>query len=191
LPEGQVAHAITILSEISDFVQGDVKGLTNANKVLISVGLKTPASDFILAQRMRNLLMRHLAALFKEYPGLVIVTPTTPCAGWHISGGKGDLKYGISDANMSMRSMEYVWLANFTGTPSLSLPVGYVDPVAEAGTGKIPIGLMGTGEWGSDDDLIEWGRDGEKWLNEGYTGGRQRPSNWDDVVKLAGGDNQA
>jgi len=58
--------------------------------------------------------------------------------------------------------------------------VGYVDAVE--GEGKIPVGLMGMGEWGSEDVLIEWGKEGEGWL-----GGedRKRPENWVDVVGLA------
>ncbi|KAI9842747.1 MAG: hypothetical protein M1837_006930 [Sclerophora amabilis] len=184
VPEGQTAHALTILSEISTSIGGDVTGLTAPNKVLISVGTKTPAGDFLLAQKLRNLLMQHLAALFRKHPGLIIVTPTTPNAGWHISGGPGDLKYGVSDANMSMRSMEYVWLANFTGLPSISVPVGYVDPVK--GEGKIPVGLMAMAEWGSEDQLIQWGKESETWFN-GLSGadGRKRPGKWLDVVKLA------
>ncbi|KAK5144968.1 hypothetical protein LTR04_001424, partial [Oleoguttula sp. CCFEE 6159] len=138
--EGQTAHAMTILAEIS-------------SSFLISlVSPQQTKSSSPSAQKVRNLLMMHLASLFRQHPGMVIVTPTTPNAGWHISGGKGDLKYGVSDGNMSVRNMEYVWLANFTGLPSLSLPVGYADPVQ--GEGKIPIGLMGMAEWGSDDALI-------------------------------------
>ncbi|KAI9817144.1 MAG: hypothetical protein M1827_001256 [Pycnora praestabilis] len=185
LTQGQTAHAMTILSEISSqpAISSNVSGLTAANKVLISVGSKTPATDFLQAQKLRNLLMQHLASLYTKYPGMLIVTPTTPVAGWHISGGKTDLKYGVSDANASLRNMTYVWIANFTGTPSLSVPVGYVDPVE--GDGKIPVGLMAMGEWGDEDGLIEWGRDGEAYLNEAYKGGRVRPGGWIDVLALA------
>ena len=59
--------------------------------------------------------------------------------------------------------------------------MGYVDPAK--GKGKIPIGLMAMGEWGSEDGLLAWGRDAERWLNEKYPGGRQRPANWVDVVE--------
>ena len=98
--------------------------------------------------------MKHLAFLFRKHPGLLIVTPTTPNAGWHISGGAADLKYGISDGNSSLRSMEYVWLANFTGCPALSIPVGLAEP--KEGTGGIPMGLMAMAEWGAEEELLEW-----------------------------------
>ncbi|KAF2808149.1 glutamyl-tRNA amidotransferas-like protein subunit A [Mytilinidion resinicola] len=179
--EGQLAHAMTILAEVAVTVP-DVTGLTAANKVLIKVGSKTPTPDFLLAQKLRTVIMEHLAYLFQKHPGLIIVTPTSPIPGWHISGGKADLKYGCSDGNMTVRNMEYVWLANFTGIPCIQFPVGYVDSVA--GTGKIPIGLSGNGEWGSEDALIEFGYDGEAWVNSGLEGGRRKPETWVDVLKL-------
>ena len=181
--DGQTAHSLTILSEAAACCP-DLTGLTPDNRILFAVAAHTPATDFLLAQKLRNLLMRHLAHLFTEHPGLVIVTPTTPHPGWHISGGKSDLRYGISDGNTIIRSMEYVWLANFTGVPAINVPAGYVDPVE--GTGKIPIGLTGMGEWGSEDALIEFGYDCETWLNEKLEGGRRRPKNWVDVLKIAG-----
>ena len=182
LSEGQLAQAVTILSEISAGVPS-VSGLTSANKILISVGKQTPASDFLLAQKMRNMLMQHLAFLFEQNPGLLIVTPTTPNAGWYISGGAADLKNGVSDANMSVRTMTYVWLANFSGCPAISIPVGRVD--AKEGNGKIPVGLMAMGEWGSEDLLIEWGRVGEQWAWEGGENRMGKPENWVDVMELA------
>lgn len=126
--------------------------------------------------------MQHLAFLYQKYPGMIIVTPTTPNAGWPINA-LGDLKYGISDGNMTIRNMEYVWLANFCGNPAISCPIGYVDPLK--GSGKVPIGIMGMGEWGDEDRLIAWGRACEEYLNEVYPGGRQRPDNWEDVVAIA------
>ena len=184
LSEGQLAQAITILSEISAGVP-NVSGLTSANKILISVGKQTPASDFLLAQRMRNLLMQHLAFLFEKHPGLLIVTPTTPNAGWHISGGAADLRNGVSDANMSVRTMTYVWLANFSGCPAISIPVGRVD--AKEGEGKIPVGLMAVGEWGAEDSLIEWGKLGERWAWEEGEDRMGKPENWVDVMELVKG----
>lgn len=106
-------------------------------------------------------------------------------AGWPISQ-EGDLKYGVSDANLTLRNMEYIWLANFTGCPAISCPAGYAEPVK--GNGSVPVGIMGMGEWGSEDELIEWGRECEGWLNEKYEGGRVRPKGWEDVLKLAEGE---
>ena len=66
-------------------------------------------------------------------------------------------------------------------TEMFSCPVGYTAPAK--GKGRIPIGLMAMGEWGSEDALLAWGREAERFLNEEYAGGRQRPTNWVDVVE--------
>jgi Asp-tRNA(Asn)/Glu-tRNA(Gln) amidotransferase A subunit family amidase len=189
--EGQLAHAMTILSEMAIRAKSTTShshnwlhGLNPANQVLLSVGSQTPAEDYLLAQQLRNMLMQHLAFLYKKYPGMIIVTATTPMAGWPIAA-KGDLKHGVTDGNTSIRNMEYVWLANFCGNPAISCPVGYVEPVK--GEGSIPVGLMGMGEWGTEDGLFDWGRECEDWLNKVYAGGRHRPANWEDVVVNAKG----
>jgi len=181
LHEGQLAHAMTILAEGAASTKS-VANLTPANKVIMRVAQQTPATDFLLAQKLRHLLMQHLAHLYKQHPGLIIVTPTTPNAGWPIKDG--ELAYGMSDGNMQLRNMEYVWLANFTGVPCIQFPVGFVEGSGgkEHGKGKVPVGLMGHGEWGCEDALVEFGFEGEKWLGEGYKGGRLRPEGWVDVL---------
>ncbi|KAL2060123.1 hypothetical protein VTL71DRAFT_9945 [Oculimacula yallundae] len=191
VPEGQLAHAFTILSEMANRARAKctdpktwLSGLNPANQVLLAVGAQTPAQDYLLAQQLRNMLMQHLAFLYQKHPGLVIVTPTSPMAGWPIAS-EADLKYGITDGNTSIRNMEYVWLANFCGNPAISCPVGYVEP--KKGKGKVPVGIMAMGEWGTEMGLLEWGRECEKWLNEVNEGGRQRPGNWEDVVVNASG----
>jgi amidase len=55
--------------------------------------------------------------------------------------------------------MEYVWLANFTGCPAISCPAGY------SPDSGVPIGVMAMGEWGTEEDLIAFARDGEPILD--------------------------
>jgi Asp-tRNA(Asn)/Glu-tRNA(Gln) amidotransferase A subunit family amidase len=184
LHEGQLAHALTILTEIFTG-HPSTTGLTPANRILLSAAQHASARDFLLAQRLRELLMRHLTALFHQHPGLIIITPTTPLPGWHISGGAADLVHGVSDANTSTRNMQYVWLANFSGCPCLQVPVGYA--VTEGG-GDVPIGMMGMGEWGADEHLIAFGYDAEKWLHDGLQDGRQLPKDFvNNLTSLATG----
>lgn len=64
LHQGQLAHAMTILAEGAAGTKS-VSTLTPANKVLIRVAQQTPATDFLLAQKLRHLLMQHLAHLFR------------------------------------------------------------------------------------------------------------------------------
>ncbi|KAJ5162611.1 Amidase [Penicillium coprophilum] len=161
LPESQRAHALTIMAEIASGVDASkIRQLTAPNKVLVSMGMyQVTAQDLLASQRLRNLLMTHLAHLFKTHPGLLIVSPTTPIPGWHIDGGQADLSRGLSDTKSSVRNMEYVWLANFTGCPAISCPAGYTPD------GGVPIGVMAMSEWGSEEELIAFARDGEPILD--------------------------
>ncbi|KAK3384006.1 amidase signature domain-containing protein [Lasiosphaeria ovina] len=178
LPEGQTAHALTVLTDAATLLP-DTRGLTAANRILLALGRVTPATDYMLAQKLRRVLMQHLAWLWAQHPGMLIVTPTTACEGWPIRGGSAELKHGVNDGHRTMQSMEYVWLANFCGLPSISLPAGFVP--AELGSAPIPIGLMATGEWCAEEQLLRFGLLAEQLGAEH----RRRPPNWVDVVQLA------
>jgi Asp-tRNA(Asn)/Glu-tRNA(Gln) amidotransferase A subunit family amidase len=136
----------------------------------------------MLAQKLRSLLMDHLTQLWEEEPGMLIAAPTVPTAGWPIKS-PADLVYGCSDPTMSLRSMEYVWLANFTGVPALQAPVGFVSPVQ--GEGDVPVGLMLMGEWGEEEALIEAGYKLEEYLDG--EGSRKVPGVFVDPLKAAVG----
>ncbi|OCK74693.1 glutamyl-tRNA amidotransferase subunit A [Lepidopterella palustris CBS 459.81] len=186
--EGQIAHALTMLTDAATLLP-DTRGLSPANRVLLALGRTTPSTDFLLAQKLRHVLMKHLAWLWQTHPGMVIVTPTTSCAGWPIRSAS-ELKYGVSDGDQTVKTMEYVWLGNFCGMPSISVPAGYIVPegqvgeeeVADQGTiGKVPVGLMATGEWASEYTLIQFGLDAE----EAGVDQQCRPPIWVDIVELA------
>lgn len=185
LDDGQRAHAITIMTEVlSGCSPSTLSRLTPANKILLSVASQTGSLDFLQAQKLRNLLMQHLAHLYTLHPGLIIVTPTTPNAGWPFQ--PQDLTYGVSDGNMQIRNMEYAWLANFCGCPALSAPVGFLEPREGYGKGVVPVGLMGMGEWGCEDGLVGLGYDLEEWLQGNLRGGRARARGWEDVFGMVG-----
>ena len=137
IPEGQKAHALTILSEIRSFVTAaDISKLTYANQILLNVaGSHATAQDFLYAQRLKYLQMSHLQWLWEKYPDMLVVTPTTACAGWKIKKPSDVTGYGVSDGDMSLRSMEYVYLANWTGCPAISCPMGYSED-------DVPVGFM-------------------------------------------------
>lgn len=186
--EGQMAHAGTILTDAATLLP-ETRGLSPANRILLALGRTTPATDYLLAQKLRRVLMQHLSWLWQQHPGMLIVTPTTSCAGWPIRT-PGELKYGVMDGDQTLDSMEYVWMANFCGMPSISVPAGYVVPeghpnkgqVASASTvGKVPVGLMAMGEWAGEHALLQFGLDAE----EAGIDGQCRPPNWVDVVELA------
>lgn len=180
LPEGQTAHALTVLTDAATLLP-TTSNLTPANRILLALGRATPATDYLLAQKLRRLLMQHLSHLFRQHPGLLIITPTTSCEGWPIRGGEAELRWGVNDGDQTLASMEYVWLANFCGLPSVSVPAGYVVP--EIGEGEVPVGLMATGEWCGEEGLLSFAEDCER-VGRGE---RRRPGGWVDVVGLARG----
>lgn len=113
---------------------------------------------------------------------MLIVTPTTACAGWPIrsssssnsffSSLSSELRYGLSDGDRTIESMRYVWLANLCGLPSISVPAGFASAQGDGervfGRGaqaseqeKVPVGLMATGEWAAEKLLIEFGVEAE------------------------------
>ncbi|THC88333.1 hypothetical protein EYZ11_012222 [Aspergillus tanneri] len=180
LVEGQAAHALTILNDAAA-VLVETSNFSAGNRILLALGRSTPATDYLVAQKLRQVLMRHLAALWKEFPGMIIVTPTTACAGWRIKSAS-ELTWSLSDGDQTLRAMEYVWLANFTGIPAISVPAGFAEPEEGAhGEGQVPVGLMGNGEWGSEEGLLQWGLKVEELSSEL----REQPPIWEDVIQRA------
>ncbi|CAN8097868.1 unnamed protein product [Discula destructiva] len=192
LKEGQVAHAMTVLTDASTLLP-KYDNLTWANRILLSLGRTTRATDYLLAQKLRRCLGNHMAYLFAQHPGLLLVTPTTACAGWRILSHAAELKTGLSDGDRTLESMRYVWVANFLGLPSISVPAGYAAPDAKGaglrvadkslggGVGKVPVGLMATGEWAGEEALVRFGVEAERVGAEW----REKPQAWVDVVELA------
>ena len=189
LIEGQVAHAMTVLTDGATLLP-ETKGLTPGNKLLLALGRTTPSTDYLLAQKLRSLLMSHLAHLWRQHPGMVLATPTTACAGWPIVDPAAELRHGVSDGDRTIASMAYVWLANFCGLPAVTVPAGYIVPEGQPGAGEvaapgavggIPVGLMATGEWAAEESLLRLALDAQ----ELGAAGRMRPPNWVDVVELA------
>jgi Asp-tRNA(Asn)/Glu-tRNA(Gln) amidotransferase A subunit family amidase len=189
LPEGQVAHSITVLTDGASLLP-DTRNLTPANKLLLALGRATPATDYMLGMKLRRLLMQHLAWLWEQHPGMIIMTPTTSCEGFPIRGN-AELKYGLSDGDTTIQTMEYCWLGNFCGLPSMSVPAGFVapedykpattGPVGPEVAGRIPVGVMATGEWASEETLFQFALDAEKLGAQT----RARPPIWTDVIKEA------
>ncbi|KAK3335329.1 amidase signature domain-containing protein [Cercophora scortea] len=188
LREGQLAHSGTCLCEAADDAKaragadqaGWLRPLNHANRILISVGAHTPAQDYLKYGQVRQVIMQHLAHLWEKYPGMLVLTPTTPIAGWPILPGED--KYGFSEGNRSIYNMTYAWYANTSGCPAITCPAGYADE--EQGEGKLPVGLMAMGEWGTEEQLLAFARDSETYLHEVYPGGRQKGRQWADVLAM-------
>ncbi|KKA30620.1 hypothetical protein TD95_000854 [Thielaviopsis punctulata] len=188
LTEGQLAHAMTVLTDAATLLP-ETHNLSAANRILLALGRTSSAVDYLMAQKLRGLLMQHLSHLWQQHPGMIIASPVTGCAGWPIRSD-AELKHGINDGDMTIKSMQFVWLANFSGAPAISLPVGYAAPEGNeaagdvatgAVPGKVPVGFMGMGEWGSEHALMRLGFD----VEELFVRERAKAPVWEDVVGLA------
>ncbi|KKY39205.1 putative amidase [Diaporthe ampelina] len=193
LREGQVAHGATCLAEAADHARdrvdpGNARGqhwsdlLGPANQVMTAVGSQTTANDYMKFAQVRATIMSHLAFLFEAHgPGLLVASPTMPDAGY--AATPGDELYGFTDGNRAIRSMTYAWLANTSGCPAATVPVGYAE--ADEGEGRLPVGMLAMGMWGQEERLLAWAADGERYIRDVYPGGRLRPEGWVDVIGLA------
>ena len=198
LREGQIAHGATCLAEAADAARdrGGSQGahggaaragqhwldlLSPANQVMTAVGAQTAANDYMKFAQVRAAIMAHLAHLFERHPGLLVVTPTLPDVGY--ARHPADEPYGLTDGNRSLRSMTYAWLANTSGCPAATVPVGYAE--AERGEGRLPVGMLAMGMWGDEERLLAWAAEGEEYIRGVYPGGRLKPAGWVDVIGLA------
>ena len=136
--ENEKAFSLTILAEGMTSIKPEmIKKLQYPNQILLNVSaLHATAQDLLSSNRLRERAMRHLAWLWEQYPDMLILTPTTPCAGWKIAK-QSDITdgYGLSNADMSLRTMEYTSFGNWVGCPAITCPMGY-DP------SNIPVGIM-------------------------------------------------
>ncbi|POS70225.1 N-acylethanolamine amidohydrolase [Diaporthe helianthi] len=193
LREGQVAHGATCLAEAADHAKdrvppGNAKGqhwmdlLGPANQIMTAVGSQTTANDYMKFAQVRATIMSHLAHLFERHGSrLLIASPMMPDVGY--AATPGDERYGFTDGNRALRSMTYAWLANTSGCPAATVPVGYAD--VDKGWGKLPVGMLAMGMWGEEERLLGWAADGERYIRDVYPGGRLRPEGWVDVIGLA------
>jgi len=170
LSEARQAHSLSIISDMASALKGNVTGMNAANRILMTVASQTPAIDFTAANQIRSMIMSQFAQIWKNHPGLIIVTPVVPVVGVELN--EKHLAYGVSAGDRSIEIMKYVFLANFIGTPSINALVGY-DPQT-----KLPISLMGTAEWGKDEDLLGFVSDVVR--SSGVQ--RIRPDNWVDAL---------
>lgn len=135
LEAGRIAHAITILVEMADAVASCYadhrRDFSLEIRSLLVLGRRLDAGDYRQAQRWRQRLLSHCLAAFEEVD--LIVTPTTPCTAPPITAAA--LTHGESNLALVTALMRFTTLANLTGLPAITFPVGY-DPQG------LPIGLQ-------------------------------------------------
>ncbi len=103
-----------------------------------------PAAATTQATRVRTLMRRRLAALFAEVD--VIAWPTIPAPAPPLDAPMVELPSGITTADQA--NVRGAALANLTGIPSISMPVGLSDE-------ELPIALQLQAAWGADELLLD------------------------------------
>ena len=151
LEEIRIAHMVTIASEMRSSMglqldrDPSVFGLdVRANLALTQ---HFGPDDYVRSQRIRAEAIVSLLEIFKKCD--VIASPATAITAPPIpSKAEGS---GISNLTELTEIMRYAPLANLTGIPGLSVPVGYDRSL-------LPIGLQLMGPWWQEHELLRLGR---------------------------------
>jgi Asp-tRNA(Asn)/Glu-tRNA(Gln) amidotransferase A subunit family amidase len=118
--------------------------LSIVNRALLKYRLLLPHAAVARAELMRAHLRRSLAGVFEQVD--VLAWPTVPAVAPPLTEPVVELPSGLHSADeVNPRGGG---LANLTGTPAVSVPVGF-------GEGGLPIGLQLEGAWGSDALLLD------------------------------------
>lgn len=113
-------------------------------RALLLAGMLTPARFVPRADRVRAAVRYSLAAAFETVDFLA--WPTTPSAAPTIDDTWVELPSGPIPADVP--NVRQASLANLTGVPGISIPVGLT-------TTNLPLGLQLLGPWGSESRLLD------------------------------------
>ncbi|HEY7102449.1 MAG TPA: amidase family protein, partial [Mycobacteriales bacterium] len=113
------------------------------NRGLTKYRMLIPAAVLKHAELVRTLTRRSLAAAFADVD--VIAWPTVPAVAPPLEEPMVQLPSGALPADAA--NPRGAGLANLTGIPAVSLPVGFED--------GMPVGLQLQGAWGSDALLLD------------------------------------
>ena len=144
--------------------------LSPVNRGFIKYRMLLPAAASVKSYRLRALMRQRLASIFEEFD--VIAWPTVPAVAPPLSAPLVELPSGTLSADQA--NVRGAGLANLTGIPALSVPVGL-------GAGDLPIGLQLQAAWGRDELLLDAGQaleqgNGRRWVDALSPVARTAPS---------------
>ena len=177
LEEVAIGHLLTISSEFMNSLAVDVDKHFDkfADETLLLLGCSTTnsAKEFINAQKQRTRCISIMKSLFEEVD--VIATPTTGAVAPVIPPGAE--KFGYGNAEISSKIMRFSPLANFTGIPGISIPVGLTNGGKGEG-GGLPVGILMQSHWNNEGLLLRVGRALEKCIT------MEKPPIYYDIIEL-------
>jgi aspartyl-tRNA(Asn)/glutamyl-tRNA(Gln) amidotransferase subunit A len=118
--------------------------LSPIGRGLIKYRMLLPAAAGVKAQRVRTLMRQRLASAFESVD--VIAWPTVPAVAPPLEAPLVELPSGTLTADQA--NVRGAGLANLTGNPAISVPVGLSDD-------GLPIGLQLQAAWGRDELLLD------------------------------------
>ncbi len=118
--------------------------LSPINRGFVKYRALLPAVALVQAKRVRTLMRRRLAALFEEVDA--IAWPTVPAPAPPLEAPLVELPSGTLTADQA--NVRGAGLANLTGIPAISVPVGL-------SSDGLPIGLQLQAAWGRDELLLD------------------------------------
>lgn len=120
----RIAQAVTILSEMATAMEPHRHHFSRhapAVQINLRAGREFKARHYVLAAQVRTLALRTFARLYESVDA--IVTPTAATTAPAIR--EDSLKTGWSNINDVTEVMRHIFIANLTGHPAITFPVGY------------------------------------------------------------------
>ena len=150
LEETRTAHLCLIASEMYNNFAKDIDEHFNdfnlETLLLLAIASEYTAKDYINSLKQRARSIRIMEDVFEEVD--LIVTPCTSIPAPKIH--PADLSHGVGDANTSGKLLRFMFLANITGVPGISIPVGM-------NKDGLPLGLQLMAPWYQDGLLTKVG----------------------------------
>jgi Asp-tRNA(Asn)/Glu-tRNA(Gln) amidotransferase A subunit family amidase len=144
----QKAGYVTMASEAAatqrDWLPEHRHQLNLDTRLLLAVGKRVTADEYLHAQRVRELVRDEFSTLLERFD--VFVTPTAACTAPPLT--EAALSEGEVNSKVNSQVSRYTFLANVTGYPAVTLP---------AGTDQhgLPVGLMLHGPAWKERELLE------------------------------------
>jgi len=134
--------------------------LSPINRGFAKYRMLLPAAAAVKAERVRALMRRRLAALFEQVD--VLAWPTVPAVAPPLEVPLVELPSGTLTADQA--NVRGAGLANLTGIPAISVPVGLSED-------SMPIGLQLQAAWGRDELLLDAAEaleraNGRRWVEQ-------------------------